>query len=318
MKKSVLVLSDLPEIAIESLKKNFEVEMVLINEKDFLERYEARLPTAHGLIGFGFPLSSAQLERAQKLEAVATVSVGYDPFDLAAFSARQIRLTNTPDVLTETTADLGFALLMSAARRIGELTDTIRRGKWSHDSTDTFGVDIYGKKLGIIGFGRIGQAIARRGHFGFGMPILYYNRTAKKEGDLFKARQVSLTELLQESDFVCTVIPLTPDTENLLGASEFALMKKEAIFVNIARGKVIDETALIHALKSGALRGAALDVFREEPLPASSPLCDIPQLVLTPHVGSATQETRTAMAMLAVENLTLALQGKKPPCQVNE
>jgi phosphogluconate 2-dehydrogenase len=246
------------------------------------------------------------------------VGVGYDAYNLQDLNRRGILLTNTPDVLTETTADTGFALIMAAARRIVELADYIKAGKWREGvSSACYGTDVYGKRLGVVGFGRIGQAVARRGHFGFGMKISYFNRSPKQEGEPMNARFCSLDQLLGESDFVCVTIPLSADTRHLIGAREFALMRPGAIFVNIARGSVVDEKALIAALEQGKIRGAGLDVFEHEPLAADSPLLSMPNVVATPHVGSATFETRLAMAELALKNLDTGLRGERPPNLVN-
>jgi phosphogluconate 2-dehydrogenase len=318
MKKSVLCLVRLPDDQLKFLREHFEVTLIGDEDPAYQEKFEQAMKRVHGVIGSFFPLTPAVVTSAKNLEAVATVSVGYDYVPLASLNSRGIKLTHTPDVLTETTADLGFALLMSAARRIVEVSDYMKAGQWE-DSIDEsiYGVDIHGKRLGIIGFGRIGQAVARRGHFGFGMPISYYNRSEKSEAKEMNAKFSSLDELLKECDFVVAVIPLSQETTRLIGAREFSLMKKDAIFVNIARGKVVDEAAMVEALQNKTIRGAGLDVFEQEPLPMTSPLLKLSNVVLTPHIGSASFQTRHAMAALAVKNLTMALQGEVPPNWVN-
>ncbi|MNX87865.1 Glyoxylate/hydroxypyruvate reductase B [compost metagenome] len=222
-------------------------------------------------------------------------------------------------MLTETTADTGFALILATARRVVELANMIREGKWTRNIGPAhFGSDVHGKTLGIIGMGRIGEALAQRGHFGFGMPVIYHSHSPKPAVEQrFNAQYRSLTELLQQADFICLTLPLTAETEGLIGAEEFALMRPESIFINISRGKVIDEAALIEALRTGQIRAAGLDVFEREPLNLDSPLLQLDNVVATPHIGSATHETREAMAKCAVDNLLAALAGERPANLVN-
>ena len=222
-------------------------------------------------------------------------------------------------MLTESTADLAFALLMSSARRVAELDAWTKAGQWQASVPPAlFGSDVHGKTLGIIGMGRIGEALAQRGHFGFGMPVIYHSNSPKPAVEArFNARYRSLNELLQEADFICLTLPLTAQTEGLIGAEQFALMRRESIFINISRGKVVDEAALINALQQGQIRAAGLDVFEREPLELTSPLLKLDNVVATPHIGSATFETREAMARCAVENLLAALAGERPANLVN-
>uniref|UniRef100_UPI002582B3A4 2-hydroxyacid dehydrogenase n=1 Tax=uncultured Pseudomonas sp. TaxID=114707 RepID=UPI002582B3A4 len=259
-----------------------------------------------------------ELEMATTLEAIASVSVGYDSYDVDYLTERGILLTNTPDVLTDTTADLGFTLLVSAARRVPELDAFVKAGHWRKGiGEEHFGTDIHGRTLGIVGAGRIGAAIAKRGHFGFDMPILYTTNSAKPElEEQMGAQRRELDDLLKEADFVCLVVPLSAATEGLIGARELGLMKSSAILINLARGPVIDEPALIEALRQGQIRGAGLDVYTREPLEAS-PLFELPNVVTLPHIGSATHETRYAMAERAVNNLIAALTGERPTDLVN-
>ncbi|PHX37184.1 bifunctional glyoxylate/hydroxypyruvate reductase B, partial [Pseudomonas sp. NZIPFR-PS5] len=230
-----------------------------------------------------------------------------------------ILLTNTPDVLTETTADTGFALIMATARRVVELANMVRDGQWKQNiGPKHFGSDVHGKTLGIIGMGRIGEAVAQRGHFGFGMPVIYHSHSPKPAVEArFEARYRSLEDLLREADFVCLTVPLTAETEGLIGTEQFAQMRPETIFINIARGKVVDEQALIAALQNGQIRAAGLDVFEQEPVSPDSPLLRMDNVVATPHMGSATHETREAMARCAVDNLLAALAGERPKDLVN-
>ena len=227
-------------------------------------------------------------------------------------------LTNTPDVLTETTADLAFTLILATARRITELDAWLRAGHWqSALGPAFFGCDVHGKMLGILGLGSIGAAIARRGHFGFGMQVLYNSNSRKPalEQEL-NASYRDLDALLAESDFLCVVVPLSEDTRKLIGQRELALMKPSAILVNASRGPVVDEAALIEALKTGEIRAAGLDVYEREPL-QESPLFALKNVVCVPHIGSATHETRRAMAELAVQNLEQGLAGEAPLHMVN-
>jgi phosphogluconate 2-dehydrogenase len=195
----------------------------------------------------------------------------------------------------------------------------VREGQWTRNIGPAhFGSDVHGKTLGIIGMGRIGEALAQRGHFGFGMPVIYHSHSPKPAVEQrFNAQYRSLTELLQQADFICLTLPLTAETEGLIGAEEFALMRPESIFINISRGKVVDEKALIEALRTGQIRAAGLDVFEREPLNQDSPLLQLNNVVATPHIGSATHETREAMARCAVDNLLAALAGERPPNLVN-
>ncbi|MCK5828145.1 D-glycerate dehydrogenase, partial [Candidatus Bipolaricaulota bacterium] len=222
---------------------------------------------------------------------------------------------NTPDVLTESTADHTFALLLAAARRIPEADETTRKGEfppWQLQQLLT-GTDVHGKILGIVGLGRIGAAVARRGHHGFSMPILYHSRTRKKDLELeLNAQQGSFHDLLARSDFVCVHTPLTPDTHHMFNAEAFSRMKPTAIFVNVSRGAIVDEAALVRALREGSIAGAGLDVFEKEPDVHPGLLELHERVVLSPHLGSSTVETRTAMGNLAIDNV-LAVLAERPP-----
>lgn len=317
MKKNVFVFSRLSPEHQERLGRNFNVTL-LDPAGDIDAQYAAALPEAHGLLGVGRPFGRAQLAQAGQLEVISTISVGYDNYELAYLNERGILLTNTPDVLTETTADLGFALLMAAARRVPELDAWVKAGNWQAAvGPAQFGSDVHGKTLGILGLGSIGAAIARRGRFGFNMEVLYNGNSRKPalEQEL-DARYCGFEELLGEADFVVLVVPLSEQTRHLIGRRELALMKPGAILVNVARGPVVDEPALIEALQSGQLRAAGLDVYEQEPL-RESPLFALPNVVTLPHVGSATHETRRAMAELALDNLERALLGGTPRHMVN-
>ncbi len=277
--------------------------------------FNAALANAHGLIGVRLAWDAERLALAPKLEAVSSISVGVDNYDIDAMQARGITLCHTPDVLTETTADTAFALILATARRVVELANRVREGQWDQPiGPAEFGVDVHHKRLGIVGMGRIGAAIARRGHFGFSMPVAYHNRSRAPELEAeLGADYLDFADLLATSDFVVSTVPLGPATENLFDERAFTQMKPGAIFVNIARGAVVDETALVAALDRGHLRAAGLDVFRGEPISADNPLAGRDDIVALPHIGSGTVETRAAMADLAVDNLLAALAGDTPP-----
>lgn len=319
LKKHVVLYKELSEPLMQRLQAETDVTLIKRLDAQGLEQVRAALPHAHGLLGASLKLDAQLLDLAPKLEAVASVSVGVDNYDIDYLTRRNIILTNTPDVLTETTADTGFALILASARRVVELAIKVRNGQWQKNiGPESFGTDVHGKTLGIIGMGRIGEALAQRGHFGFGMPVIYHSNSPKPAVEArFNARYRSLNELLQEADFVCLTLPLTAQTEGLIGAEEFALMRPESIFINISRGKVVDEAALIEALQQGQIRAAGLDVFVREPLEVDSPLLQLDNVVATPHIGSATVETREAMARCAVDNLLAALAGERPANRVN-
>jgi glyoxylate reductase len=258
------------------------------------------------------------LAGAPRLRVVSQMAVGYDNIDVAACTARGIRVAHTPGVLAETTADLAFALLMAAARRIPESERFLRAGQWQTWSPMLLtGPDIHHATLGIVGLGRIGYEVARRAR-GFDMRILYTNRTPNEaaERDLGAVR-VDLDTLLAESDFVSVHTPLTPETRHLIGAPELAKMKPSAVFVNTARGPVVDQRALYEALRDRAIAAAGIDVFEAEPLPVDDPLLTLDNAVLVPHIGSASIATRTKMAVLAARNLAAGLRGDALPHPVN-
>lgn len=281
----------------------------------------AELSDVHGLLIAGGEIDQELLDFAPKLKVVSNLSVGYNNFDLAAMKNRGVMGTNTPTVLDDTVADLVFGLILASARRISELDRYVKDGKWQRGSNEhlLFGMDVHHAKLGIIGMGRIGETIARRGKYGFDMDVLYYNRTRKIAAEeKLGVRYCSLQALLQESDFVLLMTPLTAETALLMGPKEFAMMKETAYFINASRGQTVDEQALIEALDKGIIRGAGLDVFAQEPIDPNNPLLKMPNVVALPHIGSATAKTRFDMAMLAAQNLVKALSGEVPPNLVEE
>ncbi|WP_247255704.1 2-hydroxyacid dehydrogenase [Pseudomonas moorei] len=319
MKKQVVLYKKLSPSLMARLHEQAEVTLIESLDAQGLAKLRDALPRAQGLLGASLKLDAELLDLAPKLEAIASVSVGVDNYDIDYLTERRILLSNTPDVLTETTADTGFALILATARRVVELANMVRDGQWTRNIGPAhFGSDVHGKTLGIIGMGRIGEALAQRGHFGFGMPVIYHSHSPKPAVEQrFNARYRSLDELLQQADFVCLTLPLTAETEGLIGARQFALMRPETIFINISRGKVVDEAALIQALSERQIRAAGLDVFEREPLSHDSPLLQLDNVVATPHMGSATHETREAMARCAVDNLLAALAGQRPVNLVN-
>ena len=258
------------------------------------------------------------LNHAPRLRIVANMAVGYDNVDIPALTRRRVVLTNTPGVLTETTADLTFALLLSIARRTSEGERIVRAGLWRSWSPFSFlGHDVHHMTLGILGLGRIGTEVAKRAK-GFDMRILYTNRSRNREAEeRFGCVPVDLTTLLRESDFFSVHVPLTPDTRRMLSMPQFKQMKPTAFLVNVARGAIVDPQALYMALRDGILAGAALDVTDPEPIPVDDPLLTLDNCLIVPHIGSASITTRTRMATLAAENIAAYLSGRRPPTPVN-
>ena len=312
MKPSVILYKALPDALQQRLENHFTVTRVNNLSPETVQQHADAFAGAVGLLGSSEKVDAALLEKMPKLRATSTISVGYDNFDVDALNARNVLLMHTPTVLTETVADTLMALVLSSARRVVEVAERVKAGEWTKSiGPDWFGTDVHGKTLGIVGMGRIGLALAQRAHFGFNMPILYNARRQHKEAEeRFNARYCELDTLLQEADFVCLILPLTDETHHLMGKAQFEKMKKSAIFIKAGRGPVVDEQALIAALKNGEIHAAGLDVFEQEPLPASSELLKLPNVVALPHIGSATHETRYNMAACAVDNLIDALQGK--------
>ena len=308
MKKKIVAYKPLPDDVMAWLREHADVVEIDAAQHD---AFVAALNDAEGAIGASVKITPAMLEGATKLKVLSTISVGFDNFDVADLTRRGIVLANTPDVLTESTADTVFALILASARRVVELADFVKAGEWQRSiGAERFGVDVQGKTLGIVGLGRIGGAVARRAALGFNMRVLYTNRSPNEHAEkTFGAQRVELAELLAQSDFVCLQVPLTKETHHLIGAAELKAMKKSAILINASRGQTVDEAALIEALKAGTIHGAGLDVFEREPVAADSPLLSMKNVVALPHIGSATHETRHAMARCAAENLVAALDG---------
>ncbi|MNS08132.1 Glyoxylate/hydroxypyruvate reductase B [compost metagenome] len=284
------------------------------------EQMRQHIADVEGLLTAGGRIDAELLDHAPHLKVVSTMSVGYNNFDLDAMKQRGIKGTNTPDVLNDTVADLIIALMLSVARRIPEMDKYVREGSWKRgDNESLFGLDIHHKTLGIIGMGSIGRAVARRGKFGFGMNILYHNRSHNEQAEQeFDAVYASMEELLGQSDFIVLMTPLTEETRHMIGETEFSRMKKTAIFINASRGQTVDEEALTRALQNKTIYGAGLDVFDKEPVDPGNPLLSLPNVVLLPHIGSATEKTRSDMAMRAAENMVSVLKGETPAGLIKE
>jgi len=320
----VWVSQPLFDDVIEQLGQHFELTTTDVVTRYTPETLAARLAGVDGaLITLNERVGAGEVAGAPQLRAIANVGVGYNNLDLDALSAAGILASNTPDVLTETTADLGFALLMATARRITEAERWLRDGQWGQWSFQTMlGADIHGSTLGILGLGRIGQGIARRGALGFGMRVLYHNRSRLPDATEAEvgAQYVGLDALLAQADHLVLVLPYSASSHHIIDAAALAKMKPTATLVNIARGGIVDELALADALAHGRLAAAGLDVFEGEPT-VRPELLALRNVVLTPHIGSASQATRRAMVQLAVDNLTAALgQGAdagRPPNALN-
>ncbi len=318
----VFVDRTIPDEVAAYLAEHFEVE-IWDHQKGSIpkELLGEKLSRAAGFMTGGRSINESFLEQAPLLKAVSTISVGYNHFDTEAMRRRGVIGTHTPYVLDDTVADLTLALMLAAARRVAELDRYVKEGKWSRsDGVKLFGKDVHHAKLGIIGMGRIGEAVAKRARFGFDMEIAYYNRSRKPEVEarLQASYTPQLQDLLADSDFVVLLTPLTPQTNKLIGREEFERMKRDAIFINVSRGQTVDEQALIEALQNGTIGAAGLDVYEQEPIQPDNPLLGMPNVVTLPHIGSATTQTRNEMAMLAARNLVHALTGLQPAYIVSE
>ncbi|HEY0856502.1 MAG TPA: D-glycerate dehydrogenase [Albitalea sp.] len=324
MKPSVLVARAVFPEVVERLRQYFEVEDNPGDEVFDKPELIRRLRGKSGAFTTGSVVIDADvLDANPQLKVVANMAVGYNNFDVPACTARGVLCTNTPDVLTETTADFGFALMMAAARRITESEHYLRRGEWRKWFYDQFtGSDIHGATLGVLGMGRIGQAIARRGALGFGMRVIYHNRSCLSADieSQCRATYVDKERLLRESDHLVIVMPYSPAAHHAIGEAELALMKPTATLTNIARGGIVDDAALARALADKRIAAAGLDVFEGEPA-VHPDLLKVPNVVLTPHIASATVATRRAMAELAADNLIAGLgfgpNAGRPPTPLN-
>ena len=317
--KILIARAVFPEI-ITRLEQHFEVAS---NQPDEIWSKAELIKRLQGKAGAfttgGDRIDAEVLAACPQLKICANMAVGYNNFDIDAMTDAGVLATNAPDVLTETTADFGFALVMATARRITESEHFLRAGKWTKWRYDMFaGSDIHGSTLGILGMGRIGQGIAKRGALGFGMKVIYHNRSrldAALEAEC-QASYVGKEELLKTADHLVLVLPYSPASHHAIAAAELALMKPTATLVNIARGGIVDDAALAAALRNRTIAAAGLDVFEGEPA-VHPDLLDVPNVVLTPHIASATLPTRLAMASLAADNLIAFFTGKRPKTPLN-
>ena len=319
-KPRILVARAVFPETIARLEQHFEVEHNQADQVWSKADLVARLRGKAGAFTTGTErIDGEVLAACPELKVCANMAVGFNNFDVPAMTARKVLATNTPDVLTETTADFGFALLMATARRIAESEHYLRAGQWTKWSYDMFaGSEVHGSTLGILGMGRIGQGIARRGAHGFGMNVIYHNRSRLSPGleAACKARLVSKEELLKSADHLVLVLPYSAESHHAIGAAELAQMKPTATLVNIARGGIVDDAALTRALRDKRIAAAGLDVFEGEPK-VHPDLLTVPNVVLTPHIASATVPTRRAMADLAADNLIGFLVHGKPLTPLN-
>jgi glyoxylate reductase len=320
MKPKVYVTRIIPEKGLEILREAADVKVWQNELPPPREVLLKEVEDVDGLVSLLTDKIDAELfDRAKKLKIVSNYAVGFDNIDLDEATKRGIMATNTPGVLTETTADLAFALLMATARRIVEADKFARAGRWkTWGPMLMLGQDVYGAKLGLIGLGRIGYAVAKRAK-GFDMDVMYYDmfRNEKAEQEL-GLKFVELEQLLKESDFISIHVPLTPETKHLIDEKTLGLMKKTAILVNTARGPVVDEKALYEALVSNKIAGAGLDVMDPEPPSMDNPLLKLDNVIILPHIASASVATRTKMAVMAAENCVAGLKGDVPPNLLNK
>jgi len=319
-KPKIYVTRELPERGLNMIRKYFEAEVwpeyapppksVIIEKAKNVDALASLLSDK---------IDAEVFNAAPKLKIVAQLAVGFDNIDIAEATRRGIYVTNTPEVLTDTTADFAWALLMAVARRVAEADKYVRTGQWkvSWHPAMLAGRDVHSATIGIVGAGRIGYAVAKRAK-GFDMKILFYDVVPRPEIEKdLGAKKVDMDTLLKESDFVSIHVPLMKETHHLINAEKFKLMKKTAYLINNSRGPVVDEKALYEALKKGQIAGAGLDVFEQEPTPLDNPLLKLDNVVVAPHISSASLETRSKMAEMVAENLIAFFQGKKPPNLVN-
>lgn len=320
MRPKIYITRKIPEKALFLLEKQCDIAMW--HEQETPVPYEVLKKEVENVDGLFCLLTEnidkELLDHATRLKVVSNMAVGYNNIDVEAASKKEIMVTNTPGVLTETTADLTFGLLMAVSRRLIEASGYLKEDQWKTWSPmQLTGQDIYGSTLGIIGLGRIGEAVAKRAQ-GFNMRVMYHNRARKigLEREL-QVDYVDLDNLLKQSDFVCVLTPYTPNTHHLIGKEELKKMKETAILINTSRGGTIDEKALQHALEEGWIWGAGLDVFENEPIDSKHPLVQLSNVVTLPHIGSASIATRSKMAILAADNLLKGLNGEFPDYLVN-
>lgn len=318
MKPKVFIAKPIPVEVEEFIAKHCEYKKWEPLEDITREQMFEEIGDVDGILTnchTGGQINDEFIDKAPRLKVVSNISVGHNNFELDVMKRRNVMGTNTPGVLDDTVADTVLVLMLDSSRRISELDRFTREGKWVEELKDEyFGRDVHHATLGIIGMGRVGEAIAKRAVYGFDMNVQYYNRNRKPEAEeKLGVKYAELDDLLRTSDFVALMTPLTKDTYHLMGAREFGLMKETAYFINASRGQTVDENALIEALQQKKIAGAGLDVYEKEPIDPNNPLLKIPNVVLAPHIGSATAKTRFDMSMVAAQNMVKALLGEVPP-----
>ena len=319
MKKyKVIIPTDIRPPALEMLRKNCEIKIWERKEPIPTETLYKWLQDADGLFmtGHGVRVDAELLSHAPKLRVIAQASAGIENVDLAACTKRKIPFSNTPGPVVEATADLTFGILLSAARRIHEGWNWVLSGKWAKAELP-FGVDLFNKTLGIVGMGNIGAAVAKRAQAS-GMKVVYHNRNRRVDEGALKVQYVPFDDLLANTDFIVVMVPLSPESRGMFGKAQFAKMRPSTFFINAARGALVDTDALYDALRKGIIAYAAIDVTDPEPLPSNHPLLSLPNILVTPHIGTATAETRNAMGCLAAENLVAGLSQRPLPSCVNK
>ncbi|AVR01137.1 D-glycerate dehydrogenase [Oceanobacillus iheyensis] len=318
-KPKLYITRKVPEKILEPFQQDFTISMWKYEEEPVpREVLLKEISDAQGVLCMlSETMDQEVFNTGSSLQVVANLAVGYDNIDLHAAREAGVIVTNTPGVLTESTADLAFSLLLATARRIVEANQYIKEDKWKQWSPYLLaGMDVHNKTIGIVGMGRIGEAIARRAQ-GFGMEILYHNRSRKVEAEKrVGATYVDFATLLNKADFVISVVPATPETNQLFNKEVFQKMKRSAIFINISRGSVVNENALVNALGTGEISAAGLDVFAEEPIRSDHPLLNRTNVVCLPHIGSASTETRSSMLQLCLENISGVIHGTGPITEV--
>ncbi|GAB2543642.1 2-hydroxyacid dehydrogenase [Gracilibacillus alcaliphilus] len=320
MKKKILVTETIPNSVRDMLEAEVSVKEWGNSKQMPREELLEMIGEFHGLLTSKDKIDQELLQAGTNLEVVSNISVGYDNMNVAAIKEAGILATHTPYVLDETVADLIFGLILSVARRIPELDQYVKQGKWTKAiDLPEFGHNVHSKKLGIIGMGRIGEKVARRASLGFNMEVSYYNRSRnQKVEQALGVTYQSYNNLLQDSDYILLMTPLTNETHHMINKEAFEKMKENCFFINASRGAVVDEKALITALEKKQIAGAGLDVFEQEPIERDNPLLTFSNVVTLPHIGSATAETREEMKKYAAKNILQALRGEKPDALIKE
>ena len=316
MKKKVFLTRTLHDFALKKLKKKYQIEIHSGKIPIPKTKLRSKMQEVDGLVCFPYDkIDKEMIDGAKNLKVISTYSVGFDHIDTPHAKEKKIRVGYTPEVLTDATADLAFSLLLDISRRVTEGDRIIRDGKWKeiYGAFDYVGVDLQDKTIGVLGLGRIGSTLAKRAK-AFDMKIIYHNRTrlSKSKEKSLNAKYVSFEKLISQSDFVSVHVPHTKETDKLFDLKIFKKMKKTAFLINTSRGKVINEKDLVFALKKGIISGAGLDVFETEPINKKHPFVKLSNIVLAPHIGSSSKETRSKMAEITVKNLELGMAGKKP------